>query len=104
VAAQLGSIGFGRLVPLVGVLELASALLLAFTLTRPLGMLMVSAFLGGAIAAHLGHGLSPLPPAIPLALIWIGAWLRRAEMAAHSRSPLAAGARAARGPAHTVPL
>jgi hypothetical protein len=104
VSTQLASIGFGRLVPLVGVLELASALLLAFTLTRPLGMLMVSAFLGGAIAAHLGHGLSPLPPAIPLALIWIGAWLRRAEMAAHSHSPLAAGARAARGPAHTVPL
>jgi hypothetical protein len=105
VAAQLASIGFGRLVPLVGVLELASALLLAFALTRPLGMLMVSAFLGGAIAAHLAHAQSPLPPALPLAVIWIGAWLRHREMPEHSPSRIeVAAARAARGPVHTVPL
>lgn len=93
VVGQLGSIGFGSLVPVVGVLELASAGLLAFPLTRPLGLLMVSAFLGGAIAAHLGHGLSPLPPAIPLSLIWLGTWLRHPELASLARvsRPVAGG-------------
>ena len=73
----LEAVGFVGLVPLVGVLEFASAALLAFPLTRPLGLLMASAFLGGAIATHLQHGMSPVPPAALLGVLWIGAVLRR---------------------------
>ena len=77
VVTHLEALGFTRMVPLLGVLELASAALLAFPLTRPFGLFMASAFLGGAIATHLQHGMSPLPPAVPLALLWTGSALRR---------------------------
>ena len=85
VASQLGALGFARLLPLVGTLELTGAALVAFPLTRPAGLLMTSAFLGGAIATHLQHGLSPVNPAVPLALLWLGAWLRHPELAAVAR-------------------
>jgi DoxX-like family/Domain of unknown function (DUF4345) len=87
VVAKLADLGFGRLVPLVAALELTSALLVAFTVTRPLGLLFMSAFLGGAVAAHLGHQLSPdfLGPAVVLGLLWLGAWLRRPVPAALAR-------------------
>lgn len=81
VVTELGSLGFARLLPLVGILELASAALLAFALTRPVGLLMASAFLGGAVATTLQHGLSPVPPAVTLALVWLAAWLRHPDWA-----------------------
>ena len=66
----------GPRLTIVAVLELASAALFLMPKTRPFGLLFLSAFLGGAIAAQLGHGLPPAPPAVLLALIWIGTWLR----------------------------
>jgi hypothetical protein len=79
VVAKLADLGFGRLVPLVAALEMASALLVAFTVTRPFGLFFMSAFLGGAIASHLGHQMSPdfLGPGVVLGLLWLGAWLRQ---------------------------
>jgi hypothetical protein len=53
----------------VAVLELASAVVFMVPKTRPFGWLLVSAYLGGAIAAQLEHGLPPEPPAAFLALI-----------------------------------
>jgi len=87
IVAKLADLGFGRLVPLVAALELTSGLLVAFTITRPFGLLFTSAFLGGAVAAHLGHQWSPdfLGPAVVLGLLWLGAWLRRPVPAALAR-------------------
>jgi len=61
---------------IVAVLELASSALFLVPKTRPFGLLLVSAYLGGAIAAQLGHALPPEPPAVLLALLWIGTSLR----------------------------
>ena len=81
VATQMAGLGFdgGKLV-FIAVLEIISALLFAYPRTRPFGLLMVSAYLGGAIAAHVGHDQTGLQPAIVLALIWLGTWLRNPEM------------------------
>ncbi len=78
IVAQMTALGFGgpRLM-IVAALEFASSVLFLVPKTRPFGLLLVSAYLGGAIAAQLGHGLPPGPPAVLLGLIWIGTWLKR---------------------------
>jgi hypothetical protein len=81
VTTQMAGLGFdgGKLV-FIAVLEVISALLFAYPRTRTFGLLMVSSYLGGAIAAHVGHDQTGLQPAIVLALIWLGTWLRNPEM------------------------
>lgn len=77
VVAQMASNGMtGERLTFVGILELLSALLFLIPATRSGGLLLVSAFLGGAIATHLQHGEPIFPPAIVLTLLWLGAWLR----------------------------
>ena len=77
VVAEMATNGFGGdLLTLVAVLEIGSVLLFLVPLTRALGLQMISAFLGGAIATHIQHGQSPIPPAFVLTLFWTGAWLR----------------------------
>lgn len=77
IVAQMTAVGFsGPRLTVVAVLELASAVVFLVPKTRPLGLLLASAYLGGAIAAQLGHGLPLAPPAVLLALIWIGTWLK----------------------------
>lgn len=77
VVAQLSADGFGGArLTFIAILEVASALLFLVPATRSLGLLLVSAFMGGAIATHLGHGQPFFQPAIFLFLVWLGAWLR----------------------------
>jgi hypothetical protein len=64
----------------VAFLELSSAALFLFPATRAVGLLLVSSFLGGAIATHLQHSQSIAPPSILLLLLWLGAWLRHPEI------------------------
>lgn len=76
VVTQLGAMGFaGDRLTLIAVLELLSAGLFLFRGTRALGLLLISAFLGGAVAAHVQHGELPLQPAFVLGLVWLAAWL-----------------------------
>lgn len=77
VIEQMGLVGFsgGRL-HFIAVLELTSAILFINAKTRSFGLLMVSSYLGGAIAAHMGHGQLGFQPAIILALFWLATWLR----------------------------
>src|SRR5882724_11421180 len=69
----------GRLI-FVAVLEIAGAILVLIPSTRSIGVPVVSAFLGGAIATHLAHGKSIAPPAIFLGIVWLGAWLGHPEL------------------------
>ena len=98
--AYMASMGFeGGTFYLVAVLELISAVLFLFPVTRRLGLLLVSSYLGGAIAAHLAvhrfftggpflvyRAMHPyvgaLVPSTVLAAGWVGTWLSPAELAA----------------------
>lgn len=65
----------------IAALEAFTAILFMTPRTRSLGLLLVSAYLGGAIAVHVGHAQSAAArPAIFLGIIWIGAWLRHAQI------------------------
>ena len=81
VVTQLGAMGFyGNRLMFVAVLEVVSALLFLVPVTRSAGLLLVSSFLGGAIATHLQHGQPIIQPSFVLILIWLGAWLRHPEL------------------------
>ncbi len=81
IAEELGGMGFtgGRLT-FIAILEIASALLFLISSTRSVGLLLVSSFLGGAIATHLQHAKPIVQPALVLLLVWLGTWLRHPEV------------------------
>lgn len=58
---------------LLGIVELTSVILFMIPRMRVLGLLLLSSYLGGAIATHLQHGQSIAFPAAIEALIWIAA-------------------------------
>ena len=77
VVNQLGAMGFiGNRLMFIAVLEIVSAVLFLIPLTRSGGLLLVSSFMGGAIATHLQHGEPIVQPSFVLLLIWLGTWLR----------------------------
>lgn len=81
VVSEMTSVGLaGNRLTLVAALEVFSALLFLIPATRSAGLLLVSAFLGGAIATHLQHGQSFAPPSFVLVLLWVGSWLRHPEI------------------------
>lgn len=81
VVNMMAPMGFegGRLM-IVACAELMSAVLFLVPITRSVGLLLASAFMGGAIATHMQHGVPVAQPAIFLALLWAGAWLRHPEV------------------------
>ncbi len=65
----------------IAVLEAVCAALFMLPSTRSLGLLLVSAYLGGAMAVHMAHGQSEVAvPAILLGIIWLAAWLRHPQI------------------------
>jgi len=82
VVDQLASMGLGgdKLI-LVASLEVLAALLFAFRPVRSFGLLFLSAYLGGAVCAHVQQGplFSFLPPAIVLGICWLGTLLRHPQ-------------------------
>ena len=73
----------------IGVVELATAILLLIPRTHSLGLLLATAYLGGAIATHIQQGEAPFAasPAIMLALLWIAGLLRHPELLVSFRHP-----------------
>jgi hypothetical protein len=81
VVEQLAASGFyGERLTLIAGLEVVSAVLFLIPSTRAAGLLLVSAFLGGAIATHVQHGLPMAQPAVFLFVLWLGAWLRHPQI------------------------
>jgi DoxX-like protein len=81
VVTQMAAIGFDndRLM-FVAFLEVVCTALFLIPATRSIGLLLISAYLGGAVATHLQHGLPLSQPSFVLALIWLGMWLRHPEI------------------------
>jgi uncharacterized membrane protein YphA (DoxX/SURF4 family) len=77
-AMQKWGLGDQRI--LIGVGELTSALLFLIPLTHSLGVLLLSAYMGGAIVTHMQHGESYVAQSVILALIWVTGFLRHSEL------------------------
>lgn len=81
-AIQMGS-SFGlsaKLYAGLGMIEAASIALFLYPRTGMLGLLLLSSYLGGAIATHLQHGQEILFPAAIEAVVWIAAVIRFPEL------------------------
>ncbi|MBX9790979.1 MAG: DoxX family protein [Pirellulales bacterium] len=63
-------------VSLLGIGELATAILILIPWTAPLGTLMMSGLWGGIIAYNMSQGQFWAPWAVLLVVTWIGAYLR----------------------------
>lgn len=82
VVEQLTSMGLGgSKLTLVASLEVLAAALLAFRPVRSIGILFLSAYLGGAVCAHVQQGaiVAVNPPAIVLGICWLGIFLRHPQ-------------------------
>ena len=81
VVSGLEAMGFdGNKLTFIALLEVVSALLFLIPFTRSAGLLLLSSFLGGAIATHLQHDQPILQPSFVLSLIWLGTWMRHRGM------------------------
>lgn len=67
---------------MIGIGEAISALLYLTPLTCSLGVLLLSAHMGGAIVVHMSLGEVYVVQSIILILIWVGYYLRHPEMLA----------------------
>jgi hypothetical protein len=78
VVVQFRELGYeGTKLILIGILEICCSLLFMIPYTRSIGLLLLSSYLGGAIATHVGHGQpAALGPAVLLTLAWLGVSLR----------------------------
>jgi len=65
---------------LLGVIEILSVLLFLYPGTGLLGTLLLSSYLGGAIATHLQHQQNIVFPIAIEAFVWIAAVLRFPEL------------------------
>lgn len=81
--AVKGAAGFGvstDTLRLLGVIEIVSVLLFIIPRTGMLGLLLLAAYLGGAIATHLEHKLPITVPVAFQCLLWITATIRFREL------------------------
>jgi hypothetical protein len=68
--------GLGDRLQLIGLGEMAAAILLVIPRTSPFGTLLTSGFWGGVICIHMSHQQSFVGPSVFLAVTWLGAFLR----------------------------
>jgi hypothetical protein len=73
---RVESMGLTDSIRIVGVGEIVTGILLLIPRTLSLGILLTSAFWGGAICVHMTHGQSYFLQSVLLLLSWIGAYLR----------------------------
>jgi hypothetical protein len=68
-------------VTLISVTAIVCGMLLLIPQTAALGLLMSTAYWGGAIVAHLTYNDSVMMPAVFLSLLWAGHWLNAGTLA-----------------------
>ena len=70
----------GKLIP-IALLELGCLCAYLIPKIWPVGFLLLTAYLGGAISAHLVSGMgSPILPCLTLALLWISTYFRHPQL------------------------
>jgi hypothetical protein len=75
-AEYVEKMGLTENIRLVGAGEIVTGTLLLIPRTLSLGILLTSAFWGGAICIHMTHGQSYLLQSTLLLLSWVGGYLR----------------------------
>jgi uncharacterized transporter YbjL len=60
----------------IAIVELACVVLYVIPQTSILGAILVTGYLGGAIATHVRIGDAFIPPVVAGVLAWLGVWLR----------------------------
>jgi len=83
--SQLGLLPY---VKLLGGAELLFVVLFLYPRTMKLGLLLLTAQLGGAMATELSHGNTFIPPMIILTFVWLAAYLRTSVMPGMKESDL----------------
>ena len=74
---QLGKLGWqGTQMPALGILELTCTVLYLIPQTAVLGAILITGYLGGAIATHVRITDDFTPPVIMGVLVWLGLFLR----------------------------
>jgi hypothetical protein len=99
----LAKYGLGEQVRLIGAGALLTALLLVIPRTASLGILLTSAFWGGAICIHMAHGELYLFQTGLLVLSWVGAYLRNPASLGSPSGPLGMTRAVAAEPEPAVP-
>ena len=76
-AMWTGKLGYPEaLATPIGVLELLVAILYVVPRTSVFGAILVTAYLGGAVSAHVRVGDGFVPPIVLGVMAWLGLWLR----------------------------
>jgi hypothetical protein len=88
----IGKYGLTDFIILIGVGELVSAVLFLIPRTTSLGLLLLSGYMGGAIATHMEHGESFVLPSVILVLVWVAGYLRHPEVLQSFRAARTDGA------------
>ena len=65
---------------MIGIVELVSLLLFIFPRTGVIGTILLSAYMGGAIATHVQHGVPILAPCIILTFVLLVSFYRFPEL------------------------
>ena len=77
---NFGKWGLGSMITIIALGELVSVLLFLIPRTDVLGVLLLSAYFGGAILVHMANDEPYAFQSIVLLFIWVTAWVRIPEM------------------------
>jgi len=80
VATNFEKWGLPSWLTIIGIGELLSAILYLIPRTSSLGVLLLSAHMGGAIVTHMSNSEPFIFQAVILLLVWVGNYLRNPEM------------------------
>ena len=87
-AVMMDRLGMTQLMTQLGILELIVIALYLWPRTSTVGVVLMTGYMGGALATNLTHGFSSmeaLPLYISLILIAVSAWFRNPELATRLR-------------------
>ena len=76
IVETMTTLGVGRHLRLLGIMEVAFAALFVVPATMKLGFILASCYFGGAIATELSHDALKVNPFLPIVLLWVGAFIR----------------------------
>jgi hypothetical protein len=79
-AEHYTQLGIVQYMPILGMMELLLVILFIYPRTLKIGLLMCTAYYGGAMATEFSHGTTMLPALILLVLVWVSAYARSSDL------------------------